>query len=252
MKLETLAPAGELLDLAADAPFAVIGELAGTGDVVVLAPHPDDESLGCGTAIARAHDAGRQVHVVVMTDGSASHPASRKYPPARIAALRKAEVTEALDILTGGNPPLTWLGVPDTALPSSGPGFDKIVDLLAGLIAEWDVTGLWSSWGGDPHCDHRATAAIARAATSRFGHIRHWSYPVWGRFAAIEAGHHPGSVEIRRLEPLPDDRKRQAIEAHVSQMSRLIDDDPDGFMMPAVMRDHFAKEPEIFLREKSG
>jgi GlcNAc-PI de-N-acetylase len=39
---------------------------------VVIAPHPDDETLGAGATIMRKVDAGTPVHVVVATDGSKS------------------------------------------------------------------------------------------------------------------------------------------------------------------------------------
>ena len=36
----------------------------------ILAPHPDDETFGCGGTIARKLAAGATIHVIVMTDGS--------------------------------------------------------------------------------------------------------------------------------------------------------------------------------------
>lgn len=249
MKLETLPPTGEVLDLVRSAPFADVSELAGTGDIVVLAPHPDDESLGCGAAIARACDHGRHVHVFVMTDGSVSHPNSRKYPPDRLAEKRKAEVQEAVRILAPGRSTLTWLGIPDTQLPSSGSRFEEIVETVSASVTAPNVTSLWSSWGGDPHCDHEATAAIARAVKASCPAVRHWSYPVWGRFAALGGHRHPYLKTVRRLAPLADDRKHRAIAAHASQMTHLIDDDPEGFVMPQAMQTHFADEPEIFFDE---
>ena len=43
--------------------------LSGTGPVLVLAPHPDDEVLGAGGTIARLASQGRDVHVVIVTKG---------------------------------------------------------------------------------------------------------------------------------------------------------------------------------------
>jgi hypothetical protein len=40
---------------------------------VVFAPHPDDETLGCGGTIVRKIRAGARVRLVVMTDGGSSH-----------------------------------------------------------------------------------------------------------------------------------------------------------------------------------
>ena len=44
--------------------------------LVVVAAHPDDESLGTGGLIAAAHDAGLAVYVVLLTAGEGSHPDS--------------------------------------------------------------------------------------------------------------------------------------------------------------------------------
>lgn len=73
------------------ADAAELGPLVALGRVTVFAPHPDDESLGCGGLIARLKDEGSLVHVVVMSDGSASNPNSRRYPGPKLAALRQTE-----------------------------------------------------------------------------------------------------------------------------------------------------------------
>lgn len=44
------------------------------GAMVVLVPHPDDEILGAGGIMARAHAEGERIGVIVLTDGSASDP----------------------------------------------------------------------------------------------------------------------------------------------------------------------------------
>jgi len=77
-------------------PTGTLEEVAGSGTCLVLAPHPDDESLGCGGLIAACCAAGRPPVVAVLTDGSGSHPGSRAFPPTRLAAIRKAEVTAAV------------------------------------------------------------------------------------------------------------------------------------------------------------
>ena len=39
------------------------------GKALVLAPHPDDEVIGCGGAILAHNDAGAEVVVALITDG---------------------------------------------------------------------------------------------------------------------------------------------------------------------------------------
>ena len=69
------------------------------GCALVLAPHPDDESLGCGGLIAAACAGGQPPIVVVLTDGAGSHPNSRAYPPDRLRTTREAETLAALACL---------------------------------------------------------------------------------------------------------------------------------------------------------
>ena len=58
----------------------------GWGNACVFAPHPDDESLGCGGAIALLRNFELPVNIIVMSDGTLSHPNSRKFPPAALRA----------------------------------------------------------------------------------------------------------------------------------------------------------------------
>src|SRR5664279_305672 len=71
-------------------------EVPGAGDrLLVVAAHPDDESLGAGGLIAAAVARGADVRVIVATDGEASHPDSTTHTPAQLAITRRAEVTAA-------------------------------------------------------------------------------------------------------------------------------------------------------------
>src|SRR5260370_7517855 len=63
--------------------------------VVVFAPHPDDEVLGCGGALADLLDRGAHLDVVLVTDGAAE--ARDAGDRGRIAAMRMEESRRALD-----------------------------------------------------------------------------------------------------------------------------------------------------------
>lgn len=72
--------------------------------VLVLAPHPDDESLGCEALLAHAFarpTANFRAHVVCLTDGAASHPGSEAVSPSRLAAIRRLELRAAIIRLGG-------------------------------------------------------------------------------------------------------------------------------------------------------
>ena len=52
------------------------------GRAVIVAPHPDDEVLGTGGLLARLGRLGRELRLVAVTDGTASHPSSSCWPVA--------------------------------------------------------------------------------------------------------------------------------------------------------------------------
>jgi LmbE family N-acetylglucosaminyl deacetylase len=77
--------------------------LDGVTLLVVVAAHPDDETLGAGGLMATAHAAGIPVTVIVATLGEHSHPDSRTVSPNELAALRRVEVVRAIDELAPGS-----------------------------------------------------------------------------------------------------------------------------------------------------
>src|SRR5579885_2284019 len=60
---------------------------------LIIAPHHDDETLGCGGVIALKRAAGVPVQVVILTDGSRSHLEQASLPVADIIASRRRELT---------------------------------------------------------------------------------------------------------------------------------------------------------------
>ena len=230
-------------------PLALPADVLGDGRTLILAPHPDDESLGCGGIIAALCAAGWPPLVVVLTDGAGSHPQSRRYPPERLRAVRRAETAEAASALGLPGPALHFLDLPDTLAPTDGPTFETAVDALASLGAECRT--VLATWTGDPHCDHVAAHKMAHA-TARRGGLRHLAYPIWGWTlppdAAVPEREHKG-IEGWRVDiadHLP--AKRRAIASHASQLGALIPDDPSGVVLPEAMLAHFDRPYEVVLR----
>jgi len=240
--------ASTLLDAATDASPCDPLALTGGGAVIVLAPHPDDETLGCGQAIAALTDAGVCVQLVLVTDGSQSHPKSLRCPPQRMARLRARELQRAWRRLTkGAGPAPVLLGYRDCGAPNDSASRDAACDRIASLIGP-RTGAIWASWAGDPHSDHVRVARLATDLHARHGDLARWSYPIWGRFnPALPA---PSPCEMALVaDPGLLGRKRQALAAHASQMTGLISDDPTGFVMRSEHQRHFIDHPEIFIRE---
>lgn len=231
-----------------DLPLGQLQDVTGDGTCVILAPHPDDESLGCGGLIAACVAAGRPPLVVVLTDGAGSHPNSRAYPPGRLRVVREAEVRDAVACLGLSADRVVFLHQPDTAAPHDGPGFDTVVTRLVALIRrEANCTAILAPWRHDPHCDHEAASKAAAAAATLTG-IRNLAFPVWGwtlpGTAPIPESPAAGwRLDIRASLPA----KRAAIQAHRSQYGGLITDDPGGFRLPAALLSVFDNPYETYL-----
>lgn len=223
---------------------------------LVLAPHPDDESLGCGGLIALLHGQGCRVSVVLTTDGSKSHPNSVSYPESARIDLRKQELRNALSILGVREQDTHYMNGPDSALPAQGEqGFMDYKNDLKTLLDAIRPQLCLVPYELDPHRDHRASWQVLRVALQEFAHngIRIWEYPIWLYQNAVSTDIpllQRGELKYVDIRPYLE-QKRTAIGAHVSQVSNLITDDPEGFMLSKEMIAHFLTGREYYMeREK--
>ena len=227
-------------------PVEPIGTILTAGPPLILAPHPDDESLGCGGLIAASVLAGMPPFVLVLTDGTGSHPNSRAYPAAKLRRLRQAEAVAAIKELGLDAGRIAFLGLRDTESPIAGPAFDATVSAVAALAIRIGAGSILAPWQHDPHCDHESAHLIAIAA-ARETNLPHLAYPVWGLTLPPDTPL-PGLPTGRRIEITPHlTQKRRAIAAHRSQLGEVIVDDPAGFELPRAFLALFDQPFEILL-----
>ena len=153
----------------------VTEEVAGAS-CLVLAPHPDDETLGCGATIARKRALGTPVRVVVAADGRTSHRSS-KISPQDLAARRAAEVRDACRLLGVGDADLVLLGHEDETL---GDRRGELTAAIARELEEFAPDEVRLPSGRDWHPDHQVLrAALADALSGRSDPPRVREHPVW-------------------------------------------------------------------------
>ena len=228
-------------------PFGTLDDIL-PGTVLLLAPHPDDESLGCGGLIAALCAAGRPPLVVVATDGTGSHPNSASWPPARLRAARRAETLAATGLLGLAPSRVQFLDLADTNSPHDGPAFAAAADALSALLRRWGCDCVLTSWRHDPHCDHESAARLGGAVAARHGVALRF-YPVWGWLLAPETRLECGLPTGWRFDIAPHlATKAAAIAAHRTQYGGLIQDDPSGFVLPRALLSVFEQPFETVLR----
>ncbi|WAJ27997.1 PIG-L deacetylase family protein [Antarcticirhabdus aurantiaca] len=223
--------------------------------VLVVSPHPDDESLGCGGLIWSLAGRGALFHVLFVTDGGASHPGSRLWPRPRLAAQREAEAVEALRRLGIGEAARTFLRLPDADMPPPGsPGFDAAADAVAGILDAFRPDLALLPWRRDPHRDHRDAFALASAALDRASpDCARLEYAIWlDELGAPED--HPRAGEAERIAfdvSAAQAAKRAAVAAHLSQTSDLVPDDPHAFRLTGATIDRLTGPSETYWRSAS-
>ncbi|MFF1530845.1 PIG-L family deacetylase [Cellulomonas sp. NPDC058312] len=184
------------------------------GRTVVVAAHPDDETIGAGGLLRRLALTGRPAEVVVLTDGSGSHPGSRTLPPTELTRLRAAEVTDAVASLSPASP-VRLLGFRDGSVREDR---DALTAALRTAIGTDPVDTLVVPWRGDGHRDHRVAGEIGAALATELG-ARLLEYPVWLWHWATP-DHPDVPWDDLRVLPLDDadvTAKRRALARHVTQ-----------------------------------
>jgi len=210
--------------------------------VVVVAAHPDDETLGAGGVLQAMHGTGADITLVVATDGEAAYPGLGTAARRDLARTRRAELLAALQAQGLAGVPVRWLGLPDSGLAEH---LDTLGHALGPLLADADA--YLAPWSGDPHPDHRAAGLAAAAAAPVTAHG--WSYPIW-MWAWISPD--DPAVPWRRAHVIPlDTAARAARRAAVACFVSQIEPGPDGSspVLAAGLLDHLDRAADLLFRE---
>ncbi len=221
------------------------------GKTLFVAPHPDDESLGCGGAIALLRNVGAEVEILVVSDGTLSHPNSVKFPKEKLRNLRENELIEAAKILGVSETNITFFRYPDRNVPSENlPKFDEAVNHCREYLTDAKPQTIFVPWRRDPHPDHRAVYQLFAAAKSKNQTII--EYPIWlYELAASDDAPLQTEVTAFRLDIISVvETKQKAIRAHRSQVTDLIDDDAQGFRLSEEVLQNFAVPFELYLQSR--
>lgn len=191
---------------------------------IVVAPHPDDETLGAGGLIVSLRSMDIEVIVVAVTDGENAYPGD-----SGLGKLREQEQTVALGRLGVDSKHVFRLKLPDSGVSEHEP---QLMESLLSLVDP--RSQVIAPWRGDFHPDHEACGRAAEAVAIR-KRATLMSYFFWTW--------HRGSTEILADLPLMslplDDverrAKHEALLCHRSQLDHKSGDPilPENLLEPA-------------------
>ncbi len=138
--------------------------------ILVIASHPDDETLGCGAQIALHRDAGDDVRVAVVADGVSGYKWSREQSIVKARQRRKDEFMAAMEIL--GVSDIVYLGLVEPLFLKQQAVKSFVRELLA-----FDPHAVYTHMPTDRDDDHKMVAQSVLIET------RFWARP----FASLEA-----------------------------------------------------------------
>ncbi|MFH5880553.1 PIG-L family deacetylase [Arthrobacter sp. NA-172] len=221
-------------------------ELAGR-TVVVLAAHPDDETLGAGGLITRLVDLGAAVSVVLCSAGEASHPHSPTTTPSELAARRLREFEDAMAALgVGGR--WMFLRLPDGQLGRHRSAIRDALRAAVGNAAGGSQPSnvvLVAPLRNDGHTDHDVAGSVAAelAEASGYGLLE---YPIWYWLWANAADERWRRWVRSEMTARGREAKFAALQAHRSQMEPLSGQPGDEALLQERFVDHFRRTWETF------
>ena len=201
---------------------------------LVIAPHPDDETIATWGLLRHLQSQGVALTVIVVSDGGASHPGSKTWPPSRIAKKRRRETLTVLGRLSIRRRAVRFLSFPDGAVQAHEGAVSRCIRRAVRCHRPQLVVGPLLC---DHHPDHSATA---RAWQRRCAGETRLGYQVWPENAAPRCC--AWRVQLRAKDVLA---KRWAMRSYRTQ-SGLIQDCPTGFTLSHRLLRAFAGPQERF------
>jgi LmbE family N-acetylglucosaminyl deacetylase len=220
--------------------------------LIVFAPHPDDETLGCGGTIAKKVKRGYDVIIVVMTDGR--HALSNAFgilhnpTPDEIKNIRRSEANTAMEILGVPKKNIIFLDFEDGTLGHIN-NHEELVTKITELLEEFQPTEVYFPQEKDYHPDHRAASLLLQESIKKLNHpIQGYQYSVGMRYLRL------GPIKQKLLNYLRNNyvyvdisevlsKKIEALSAYKSQIG-IVCSNQDHAVIETTQR--FLKGKELF------
>lgn len=123
-------------------------------NILIIAPHPDDEVLGCGGAIQKYSRLGKNLYVLIVTRGT-----PKLYSNEKIINVRN-EALQAHQLLGAKETVFLEFHAPELDITSQA----EITGQITEIIRKFEIDTLYIPHRGDIHSDHRVVFNAALVA----------------------------------------------------------------------------------------
>ena len=152
-----------------------------SGKTVIIAPHPDDEVIGCAGLIQALVERGVPPHVIILTGGEGSHRGCCDTPDSHIIAARQQLTTKAMETLGLPESHIHHLKYPDGGIDFA----HSETENLKALLVQLSPKALFLPHWGEGWSDHTKVAGIVKELTKQLTAdiyeycVWMWYYNVW-------------------------------------------------------------------------
>lgn len=211
---------------------------------LVVAPHPEDESLGCGGAMALLRDMGYRVHILYVTHGAIRMMDEPLLTRPLLKKIKEEEAIKALEKLGVTEESASFLHIHNQLVPKKGePGFEEAVRLCINELESFMPNTVLLPCRYHPYDDHYATWEIMQDAIKQVSYrINVVEYMIWKGEKENQEFVTTDTLKPWRLDIKPVlNQKIRAIAEHRTQKNDIIswnntqastNKDRLGFMQP--------------------
>ena len=182
-------------------------------NTVIIAPHPDDEVIGCAGLIQALVERNTPPHVIILTGGEGSHRgccdiSANEIIEARHQLTIKAAITLGLPLAN-----IHCLHYPDGGVDFANAETEKLKELLEELSPK----AIFLPHNGEGWNDHTRVLGIVKELT-KSSIVNIYEYSVWMWYYNVWNLDYP-NARILRMTPAQHKRKLQAIEQYVTPLA---------------------------------
>lgn len=204
-----------------------------TDKVLIIAPHPDDEVIGCGGLIARLVLECNMPHIAILTGGEGSHNHCCSVAPNDIKTSRRKLTDNALCILSVNREHIHELDFPDGNISTDNSEIKKLNEIIDEIAPNIILVPHW----GEGWPDHINTGEIIKKIAPKQATI--YEYCVWMWYYNVWRGLDWKNAYKLKMTPREYQLKLEAMDAYIKPLA------PCSKPWSGVL-------PDIFVKANSG